>query len=109
MSTAIKEWTKEDILELLDASDQAVCRAVVRVYKNQTHDERQAGLTKHHNGIGFSAFDAEILSSFARQIVRHSSEHSQYPDPLSPKQMAIARKRIKHYHRQLLVIANQGE
>lgn len=91
-------YTKETILDLLNKSDKAVCRAVVAIWKRQTADEQQAQATAHKNGIGFAAFDAEILSSFAEQYNKRGS--------LSEKQIALARKRIVHYWRQLVEIAN---
>lgn len=90
-------WSKEVIQQLLATSDKAVCRALVAIYARQTHQEQLSGTTKEHNGVGFSAFDAEFLSSLAEQVKTRGT--------LSPRQLELARKKMKSYWRQLLEIA----
>jgi hypothetical protein len=94
-------WNRESITALLARNDRAVERALVVLFDRQTADEQASDVTSHQNGIGFSGLDAEIFSSFAKQI--------QQGRTLSPKQLAIARKadkngnqRIARYWRQLL-------
>jgi hypothetical protein len=102
----------EAIRELLRREDvrgnYAVEEAVLRIYDRQTDDEQELQSTKHANGRGFSAFDAEILSSFAVQIRanRYGRPNGQR---LSAKQMTIARKKIVYYARQLAEIAEQKQ
>jgi len=91
-------WNKDSIQALLDKSDKAVGRALTAIYALQTADEKASGATKHENSVGFSAFDAEFCSSLARQVNKGWQ--------LSPKQMAMARNKMKRYHRQLVEIAN---
>lgn len=88
------EWTKEKLIRLLDSNDVAVWKAVHRIYQNQTAAEKAVGETCVYNGIGFSGADGGILSSFAQFYEKNGY--------LSPKQTAIARKKIKKYTRQLL-------
>jgi hypothetical protein len=95
------EHTKESIIQLLNTSDKAVERAIIAIYNRQTFAEQSSEKTVEHNGEGFSGFDAEILSSFAKQILKGRS--------LSYKQIAIGRKKMVHYTRQLLEIAAAKE
>jgi hypothetical protein len=88
------EWNREKVLDLLDRSDKAVWRAVHRIYQNQTTAERAMEATVEQNGVGFNGADAELLTSFAKQYERKGW--------LSPKQTALARKKVKKYTRQLL-------
>lgn len=103
-----KVYTVDEIRDLLDRSDEAVIRGLLRIYERQTFDEQKSEFTKHDNGIGFSAADGHILSSFAKQVKKHQIDpNPRYKTPLSPKQMAMARARIRKYARQLCEIANQ--
>lgn len=92
--TGSQVWDKEAIHRLLATSKQAVARALVVVYNNQTDRERADQQTHDSNGVGFSGVDAEILSSFAQFYLEHKF--------LTPRQVAIARNKVKKYWRQLL-------
>lgn len=94
---AAREYTVEEIRSKLESNITWVERALVALYKCQTEDEQAMGMTKYRNGRGFTAFDAEILSSFARQVDRGR--------PLSGKQLAIAAKKMPKYAKQLHRIA----
>jgi hypothetical protein len=72
-------------------------RALVVLHDLQTADERRAGETVEHNGVGFTGIDAEILSSFAEQVKRGRT--------LSPKQLVIAHRRLPKYAAQLWRVA----
>jgi len=91
-------WTKEGIQQLLDSNPKAVQRAIVAIYKRQTADEQASKTTRVHNSVGFSAIDAQLLTSFAEQIGRGRT--------LSEKQLTLGRAKIKRYWRQLMEIAN---
>lgn len=97
-------WTPTMITEKINRNDADVCAAVVTLYRKQTRSERNARNTGEYNGVGFNKFDAEILSSFAEQIIRNKRQGRKYL--LSVKQMEIARKRIRKYAKQLAKIAN---
>lgn len=86
------------IREMVSTNRAWALRALVRVYANQTEDEKNVGATTQLNGIGFSGADAEILSSFAEQVSRGRS--------LSDKQMAIVFKKMPRYARQLMEAAS---
>jgi hypothetical protein len=94
------EWNREKIANLLATSDKAVERALVVVFNNQEADEHAILYSNHKNGVGFTVYDANIFSSFAKQVLNGRT--------LSVKQMVIARKpdkfgnmKIARYWKQL--------
>lgn len=93
-------WTKDSIQKLLDENPKAVQRAILAIYRRQTSEEQAYQTTRHSNGVGFGAFDAEFLSSLAQRLERGWD--------LSEKQLAFGRSKIKRYWRQLAEIANNG-
>jgi hypothetical protein len=100
-STQTPKWNRESITALLARNDQAVERAMLVLFDRQTADEQMTDATRKQNGRGFTAFNAEIFSSFAKQVHQGRT--------LSPKQLALARKpdkfgnpRIARYWSQLL-------
>jgi hypothetical protein len=76
-------------------------RALTTIYARQTQDEQASGVTNHHNDIGFSGADAEILSSFAVQYSNRGT--------LSPKQMALVFKKMPKYSKQVLSCISQDK
>ena len=102
--------TVEDMRLALETNDRILCGAVLALYKCQTADEQQTQATRHENGIGFNGTDANILSSFAEQIRQRKEQERAGTLPtgyglLSPKQIAIARKKMPKYAKQLLRLA----
>jgi|TARA_B100000959_G_scaffold167826_1_gene175833 uncharacterized protein (UPF0179 family) len=87
MAKVETSWTRTKIVNLLQNSDKAVERALIVIFNNQEADEQACDMTSKANGIGFTAFDADIFSSFAKHIIKGRS--------LSVKQMEIARKQDK--------------
>jgi len=69
-------------------------RAIVKLWERQTADEQATQNTRNVNGMGFNGTDAFILSSFAEQINKGRT--------LSPKQLAIAFKKLPKYSRQII-------
>lgn len=98
MAVLRTDWTKEEILRLIETSDKMVERSLVKLYEKQTEDERNAEETRHHNGVGFSGFDAPFLTSLAKQIINGRQ--------LTQKQLQSARKALRKYAGQLTKIAN---
>jgi hypothetical protein len=100
MATAVdnRVWTKEEVKHLLQISNKMVQRSIVKIFEKQTEDEKRAETTSHHNGVGFNGVDAELLSSYAKQILAGRT--------LTEKQMHYARKKIVKYAGQLTKIAN---
>ena len=76
-------------------------RAIVVLFQHQTASEQASDVTSVENGVGFTGFDAEILSSFAKQIQRGRT--------LSPKQLAIAHRKLPKYAAQLVRLAEAKE
>lgn len=88
-----KEWTNQKVKELLLRNDKAVKRGLVLLYGFQTFEEQHSDTANTNNGQGFSKYDAEILSSMARQV--------QNGWQLSEAQINVARKRIVKYAGQI--------
>lgn len=100
MATKTKgPWNKENIIELLQKSDQAVMKGLKVIYDRQTSDEQNAERTKYLNGRGFNGLDAEFGSSLAKQVISKNF--------LTQKQMDAARKMLKRYAGQLALVANE--
>ena len=102
---AKKDKAIEMIKENFENSDAWVCRAVVRIYGLQTEDEQMAQTTKENNGVGFNGVDARFLSSLALQI-QENERTKKFASNLSPKQMQLAREKIKKYAKQILTLIN---
>lgn len=100
--------TTAEILTLIAENDKVAVNALLSLYARQTADEQAAGMTAHDNGVGFSGADAEILTSFAEQVIawKNTPENARrFNTPLSDKQMALLRKKLAKYGRQLTEIA----
>lgn len=93
----------------LEENDKWVLRAVIVIFQRQTASEQVAETTREENGIGFNGVDAQILSSFAKQIIDFEAGKSRFNTPLSPKQMGIARRKITKYAGQILQIMKEKE
>lgn len=93
--------TTATIRTLLASSNLAVEEALLRLLDRQTADEQTGRFTKHANGQGFTAFDAEFLTSLAEQV-RENRWARAKGSRLSPKQLACARKKVMKYTGQLL-------
>lgn len=77
--------------------DAARLKAMLWIYKYQTEDEKRSNSTHVLNGVGFTGTDAEILSSFSKQLIEKFW--------LSDKQLAIVRKKMKKYENQMAKIS----
>jgi hypothetical protein len=96
-----KVWTKRSVQDLLATNDKAVCKALVHLFNRQTDSEQAIENTKYRNDVGFTAADAPRLTSIAKFYLSRKF--------LSPKQVALVRKRILKYWKQLLQeIAKNG-
>jgi hypothetical protein len=93
----MKVWTKQEIRTMLETNDVWVIRGMLAIFEYQTADEQAHGRTEYDNGVGFNGVDAEILTSFVEQYKARNF--------LSPKQIAIARKKMLKYAGQLVKIA----
>jgi len=80
----------------LATSHRWAIRAIEVLYEYQTPDEKQGMHTDELNGVGFSQFDSEILSSFAEQLKAGRQ--------LSFRQIEVAQKLMPKYAGQLVRI-----
>lgn len=106
-------YTGTELWEMIESSDEICCSALVQLYYRQTEDEQENAETTHFNGRGFNATDAQLLSSFAEHVLvnRRLRENGKFKHKslLSPRQLAIARVRLRKYLRQLVEIACEKE
>lgn len=91
-------WTEEKIVQLINNNDKMVIRSLLKLYEFQTADEQAYGEASYNNGVGFNGADAPILTSFV--------DFYKQTGFLSKKQIAIARKKLIKYRKQLVKIAN---
>jgi hypothetical protein len=92
------KWNKDNIRELLEQSNKAVLRGILVIHSLQTDSEQASHTTHIYNGVGWTGYDAEFMSSLADQIRDKGF--------LTEKQMVYARKRILRYAGQLAKVAN---
>lgn len=101
--TDAPRWTPEKLIARLERDNYAVERALLVLWYAQTESERAAQRTSESNGIGFSGYDAPILSSFCEQITKNVGRRPN-GERLSPKQFVVARRALRKYARQLLTL-----
>jgi hypothetical protein len=101
-----KAQLTDRIRTLLTNNDMALETGLLRIYERQTAAEQATQTTTEHNGRGFSAFDATILSSFAEQIKANRYGRG-IGRRLTDRQRAIARAKMVHYAGQLAGIAEE--
>ncbi len=90
-----KIWDKDAVRNLLSESPEALGRALMVVYNNQTADEQSAMVTKHTNGKGFTGMDAGFLTDVAVRWKRWGRW-------ASDRQRAAVLRAMTKYHRQIL-------
>lgn len=93
-----RKYTQNHIRELLLVNDEAVERAILAIFRNQTDDEKSARVTKYQNGRGFTAAHAKLGSYYARWLAAGNK--------FSGTHKAKARKMALRYVRQLCEISN---
>lgn len=92
------KWTEEDIKGLLMNSDMMVMKSLIELYKCQEDDEKEYAVTTHRNGIGFSGYDAKILTKLAKRVIKDNGFYD--------SDVHITRIKMLKYKRQLTKIAN---
>ncbi len=99
-ATKITKAAKQGFIRTkLGTSEKWAKHALLLIFSFQTADEQQSETTNELNNIGFTGSDAEILSSFAKQLEKKGW--------LSPKQMEITMKKMPKYWRQILNNSDQ--
>lgn len=87
-------------------SDAWLIRGLICIFERQTAEEQNTETTREDNGVGFSGLDGQIMTSFAKQVLRHQADPSpRFKDPLSPRQLEIVRRKMHKYAMQLARIA----
>lgn len=94
-----KVWTEEQIKYLVQTNDKVLYGALRKMYDMQTDEEKSLGNTHVHNGVGFNAYDAPLLSSIYKSLEQYGH--------LTNGQKETARDRLKKYSKQLTMIANK--
>lgn len=87
-SETIKVWK-----EKIGSNYKWAVRALLRIYEEQTADEIIVEEARHRNSVGFTAFDAKLLTSFAEQVQQNRS--------LSQNQRRYLFKKMPKYAGQL--------
>lgn len=85
------------IKEQLRTSPNWAIRGMLRIYERQTADEQESQTTRHHNKVGFSGADAELLSSYSSQVLKGRT--------MSEAQMRYIHRLMPKYARQLETIS----
>lgn len=83
-NTMRKQLERKDVAE----------KALLRIYDNQTADEKSSASVKYYNNVGFTCIDANILTGFAKQL--------KYKGFLSAKQHNILVRLMPKYAKQLV-------
>jgi transcription termination factor NusB len=106
MPTTVAVPTIDELKELVKTNPRARERALMVLFARQTATEQDAEMTTERNGVGFTSYDADLLSSFAKQVIenRGNRPHGQR---LSARQHEVAAKRLPKYARQLLAEARK--
>lgn len=68
ISTANKDYTVEDIKELLKTNKTAQVVGLLRIFEKQTAYEQSAETTSENNGVGFNGLDAPFACSVAKRV-----------------------------------------
>ena len=93
----VRDYTRR----LLAANARNAQKGLLMIYKEQTPMERafRGQMLEEKNGFGFTAFDSDILSSFAEQFLLRGS--------LSMRQNQILMSRMPRYANQIVKIVGE--
>ena len=96
-----KKMVRDYTRRLLAANARNAQKGLLMIYKEQTPMERafRGQMLKEKNGFGFTAFDSEILSSFAEQFLKQGW--------LSLRQNQILLHKMPKYTRQIVEIIGE--
>ena len=75
--------------------------ALLKIYEFQTEAERNIETTTDWNGVGFTGSDGEILTSFAKGLLKYRT--------LTERQMAITKNKMPKYWKQILNNTDQAK
>lgn len=89
-----KQW-KEYLQKLILINPNALYKAILIVYNNQTYDEKQSGVVLAENKKGFNKVDCIFLTHIAHKIERKEN--------LTSKEFYKARAKMMKYWKQLMI------
>ena len=93
-----KKLRKQFIRKKLSTDKQWAEKAIIKLYHCQTDEEQWVEETRLKNGVGFNAIDAQLLSSFAKDIEKYGK--------LTHRQIKWAFCKLPKYCNQILNISN---
>lgn len=96
--TSQKQW-ESYLKDLVRTNDQALLRAIVLIYDNQTDEEKLKGESIEDNCIGFSKIDAAEMGAIVRKIKAKKQ--------LSKGELAKSRNKMQKYWKQLMIISKK--
>ena len=96
-----KIWSEQVVKNNLILNDTWVIRALIRLYKRQTPDERTTKETFQSNKLGFNKYDSVYLTTMAEKALANK--------PIINSEMREIRRRVIKYVKQLTQIANYEE
>lgn len=94
----MEKWTKESIWYVLQTDEEQLIKALHRLAKFQTNDERKVKDSLYKNHEGFNRFDAPRMTTYLRKSEKQS---------LTPREMRWLRSHMKKYCTQLADIVNE--
>lgn len=105
-----EDITTEWVLDRLERYPHTVEWCILALYDRQTATEQESHTTAYHNGVGFNAVDADLGSSFAKQIMARRKRGYRPGRCLSQPsirnnykgQLYYARKMLPKYRKQLV-------
>jgi hypothetical protein len=95
-----KQLTKDFVARLINTQDYSVIKALLALYAMQTEEERRQFCTKVSNNLGFTAYDASLLTSYAEKVISGRK--------LTGREIYHVRLRINKYVNQLIKLADCG-
>jgi len=66
-------WTEEMIKELIANDNLAAAKAMMRIYRAQTAEEKAGHTACKTNGIGFNKFDAAFMTPIAKAYEQYGN------------------------------------
>lgn len=99
LSTFTQAQWKEYLQNLVRTNKKALYRAIVVIADYQTPEEKAWGMTIDHNGVGFGAVDAEMMTALALRL-KNGGE-------LTERELAICRNKMPKYWRQLMILSKR--
>jgi hypothetical protein len=73
-STIKKKQIESFIRNKISTDDRWALRTLIIMYEHQTADEVRIEQTKMNNSIGFTGFDAKLMTSFAKQYLSRAKD-----------------------------------